>query len=143
MFDLNEIRKNIDATDKEIIRLLEKRIVYSKDVAAHKKDVGKKVYDADRERQNLRVLAEIVDKKDNLTDIRKIFEQIMLDSRKIQYRELEKNGLSMLDPYETFEEVPKKDVKVVYQGVPGAYAYIAMKRFFGEEVDDVSDQTLR
>ena len=143
MFDLNEIRKNIDATDKEIIRLLEKRIGYSKDVAAHKKDVGKKVYDADRENQKLEALAEIVDNKDNLTDIRKIFEQIMLDSRKIQYRELEKNGLSMLDPYETFEEVPKKDVKVVYQGVPGAYAYIAMKRFFGEEVDDVSVITWR
>ncbi len=143
MFDLNEIRKNIDATDREIIRLLERRIGYSKEVAAHKKDVGKKVYDGDRERQKLEGIGNIIEKEDNLADIQKIFEQIMLDSRKIQYRELEKNGMSMLDPYETVDEIPKKDVKVVYQGVPGAYAYIAMKRFFGEEAQELSVRTWR
>ena len=58
-------------------------------------------------------------------------------------RELEKNGMSMLDPYETVDEIPKKDVKVVYQGVPGAYAYIAMKRFFGEEAQELSVRTWR
>ena len=141
MFDLNEIRKNIDATDKEIIKLLEKRIGFSKEVAAHKKDVGKKVYDGDREKQKLEALANDIENPENLPDIRKIFEQIMLDSRKIQYRELEKNGMSMLDPYETFDKVPTKGVNVVYQGVPGAYAYIAMKRFFGSDANEISAPT--
>ena len=82
MFDLNEIRKNIDATDREIISLLEKRIGYSKEVAAYKKDSGKKVYDAGRERQKVERLNDLVEDPDNLADIQKIFEQIMLDSRK-------------------------------------------------------------
>ena len=143
MYNLDEIRKKIDETDKQIITLLEKRIGYSKDVAAHKKDVGKKVFDAERERQKLEGLAETVENPENLADIQKIFSQIMLDSRKIQYRELEKNAVSMLDPYETIDEIPKKDVSVVYQGVPGAYAYIAMKRFFGDEIKECSVKTWR
>ena len=53
MFDLDEIRKNIDATDKEIIKLLERRIGLAREVAAHKKDTGKKVFDAVREQQKL------------------------------------------------------------------------------------------
>ena len=143
MFDLNEIRKNIDATDREIISLLEKRIGYSKEVAAYKKDSGKKVYDAGRERQKVERLNDLVEDPDNLADIQKIFEQIMLDSRKIQYRELEKNGMSMLDPYETLEDIPRKNVSVVYQGVPGAYAYIAMKRFFGDDIREYNKKTWR
>ena len=143
MFDLNEIRKNIDATDREIIALLEKRISLSKEVAAHKKDVGKKVYDGEREKQKLDSIAGIVGDQENASDIRKVFEQIMLDSRKIQYRELEKNGMSMLEPYDTFAEIPKTNVNVVYQGVPGAYAYIAMKRFFGEGAHTFNRSTWR
>lgn len=143
MFDLNEIRKNIDATDREIIKLLERRIGFSKEVAAHKKDVGKKVYDAEREKQKLTSVEKLVEKDENAADIRKVFEQIMLDSRKIQYRELEKNGMSMLDPYDTFEDVPRTGVKVVYQGVEGAYAYIAMKRFFTGDIKAFNTGTWR
>lgn len=143
MFDLNEIREKIDATDKEIIKLLEKRIGYSRDVAAHKKDVGKKVYDGDREKQKLAAIERLVEENENAADIRKVFEQIMLDSRKIQYRELEKNGMSMLDPYETFKDIPRSGVRVVYQGVEGAYAYIAMKRFFTGDTDTFNTATWR
>ena len=143
MFDLNEIRKNIDATDRKIIKLLEQRIGLSKEVAAHKKDVGKKVYDAEREKQKLASVEKLVEADENAADIRKVFEQIMLDSRKIQYREFEKNGMSMLDPYDTFADVPRSGVKVVYQGVEGAYAYIAMKRFFYGDIEAVNTATWR
>ena len=130
MFDLDEIRKNIDATDKEIIKLLERRIGLAREVAAHKKDTGKKVFDAVREQQKLASVETLVEDAENASDIRKIFEQIMLDSRKIQYRELERNGMSMLDPYEEYEDIPRTGVQVAYQGVPGAYAHIAARRFF-------------
>ena len=143
MYDLNEIRNRIDAADKEIIRLLEERIACSKEVAAHKKDSGKRVYDAEREKQKLKTVEELVINKENVPDIIKVFEQIMLDSRKIQYRELEKNGMSMLDPYDTFTDVPRSGVNVVYQGVEGAYAYIAMKRFFSGDVKAFNTVTWR
>ena len=143
MFDLNEIRSRIDSADKEIIRLLEERIACSKEVAAHKRDTGKRVYDSEREQQKLKSVGELVQNKENLPDIRKVFEQIMLDSRKIQYRELEKNGMSMLDPFDTFADVPRGGVNVVYQGVEGAYAYIAMKRFFHGGVNAFNTITWR
>ncbi len=135
MYNLDEIRKNIDATDREIVKLLERRISLAKDVAAYKKDNGKKVFDTVREQEKLAGVQSLAQDEENASDIQKIFEQIMLDSRKIQYRELEKNGMSMLDPYEIFDDIPRSGVKVVYQGVPGAYAHIAARHFFKENDD--------
>ena len=143
MLDLDEIRKKIDAADSEIVRLLEQRIGLAKEVAAYKIGSGKKVYDSVREKEKLARVESLVENTENVADIRKVFEQIMLDSRKIQYRELELNGKSMLDPYETIDDIPRDGVKVVYQGVPGAYAYIAMKRFFKDPSDAHSVNTWR
>ena len=143
MLDLDEIRKKIDAADTEIVRLLEQRIGLAKEVAAYKIGSGKKVYDSVREKEKLARVESLVENTENVADIRKVFEQIMLDSRKIQYRELELNGKSMLDPYETIDDIPRDGVKVVYQGVPGAYAYIAMKRFFKDPSDAHSVNTWR
>lgn len=41
------------------------------------------------------------------------------------------------------DEVDKTNCKVVYQGVPGAYSYIAMKRYFGENVENFHVPTWR
>ena len=43
--DLQEIRKQLDVIDREILQLYEKRMDLSRDVAAYKMSVGKPVYD--------------------------------------------------------------------------------------------------
>ena len=53
MSDLSKIREEIDATDKEIIKLLEKRIGLSKEVAIDKIKTGKKIFDKGREIEKL------------------------------------------------------------------------------------------
>lgn len=125
MSDLNMIRENIDKTDQEIIKLLEKRIGLAKEVADYKLKTGKAVFDPVREAEKLERVRRLVEADENKADIAKIFEQIMQNSRKIQYRQLEENGQSKLDPYEIMDEVRKDGVKVAYQGIEGAYSHIA------------------
>lgn len=67
----------------------------------------------------------------------------MANSRKNQYMLLEKMGQTLREPYEAIDEINKKDCKVVYQGVPGAYSYAAMINFFGKDVDNFNVPTWR
>jgi chorismate mutase/prephenate dehydratase len=61
----------------------------------------------------------------------------------MQYRLLEEHGQTLREPYEAVDEVNKEGCKVVYQGVEGAYAYIAMRQFFGKGVDNFNVPTWR
>lgn len=135
MSDLNVIRENIDKTDREIIKLLEKRIGLAREVADYKLETGKAVFDPEREKDKLYRVKALVEADENKEDIAKIFEQIMQNSRKIQYRQLEENGKSKLDPYEAVDHIETKGSKVVYQGIEGAYSHIATRKFFGFDVD--------
>lgn len=92
MSDLSKIREEIDATDKEIIKLLEKRIGLSKEVAIDKIKTGKKIFDKGREIEKLDSVKNIVSDPANASDIAKLYEQIMSGSRKIQYRFLKKKA---------------------------------------------------
>lgn len=135
MSDLNVIRENIDKTDREIIKLLEKRIGLAREVADYKLETGKAVFDPEREKEKLSRVKSLVEANENKADIAKIFEQIMQNSRKIQYRQLEENGKSKLDPYEAVDYIEVKGGKVVYQGIEGAYSHIAARKFFGVDVN--------
>ena len=49
MISLEEIRKNLDEIDSEIVALYEKRMQLCKEVAEYKIATGKKVFDKERE----------------------------------------------------------------------------------------------
>ena len=49
MIDLNKIRDEIDETDKGIVRLFEKRMELTEEVAKYKIETGKPVFDKERE----------------------------------------------------------------------------------------------
>lgn len=135
MLDLQEIRKEIDAVDSELVKLFEKRMEITTKVAQFKMETGKAVLDREREQAKLEAISGLVTNDANRRGINEIFTQIMAASRKYQYSLLEANGKSTRAPYMAVEELDKKNCKVVYQGVEGAYAYIALKRFFGEDAD--------
>lgn len=136
MIDLDEIRKQIDAIDRQMVELYEERMHLATEVANYKIATGKKVLDAAREVSKLEAIDAMVKDDNNRHGVQELFTQIMAMSRKMQYRLLELNGLTLRQPCEFIDEIEKKNCKVVYQGVPGAYSYIAMKRFFGESVDN-------
>ncbi len=136
MLDLNEIRKNIDVIDRQLVDLFEQRMDLCHQVAEYKIESGKKVLDPVREKQKLQAISKMVKNPENVHAIDDLFGQIMANSRKTQYRLLEETGQTLREPYEAIDAIDKVNCKVVYQGVPGAYAYIAMKNFFGEGVNN-------
>lgn len=143
MLDLQEIRKEIDSVDRELVKLFEKRMELTTSVAKYKIETGKKVLDPQREQQKLEAIAALVSNDMNKHGINEIFTQIMATSRKYQYMLLESMGQTLREDYVALDELPVKGCRVVYQGVPGAYAYIATKRFFGEDVNHYNVKTWR
>lgn len=143
MLDLQEIRKEIDSIDSQLVDLFEKRMALTSNVAKYKIETGKKVLDPEREKQKLEAIAKLVKSEDNKHAINELFTQIMADSRKGQYMLLEAMGQTLREPYEAVDKLPMDNCKVVYQGVAGAYSYIAMKRFFGEDIDNFNVSTFR
>lgn len=143
MLDLQEIRKDIDSVDRQLVELFEKRMQLTTDVAKYKIETGKKVLDPQREQEKLEAISGMVSNEMNKHGINEIFTHIMATSRKYQYMLLESMGQTLREDYKATEEIDKKNCKVVYQGVPGAYSYIAMKRFFGDEVDNYNVKTFR
>lgn len=143
MLDLQEIRNEIDCVDRELVKLFEKRMELTTNVAKYKIETGKKVLDPEREQQKLAAIEQLVSNEMNKRSINEIFTQIMANSRKYQYMLLESMGQTLREDYEVLDELPVKGCRVVYQGVPGAYAYIAVKRFFGEDVDNYNVKTWR
>ena len=141
MLDLGEIRGNIDTIDKQLVELFEERMRLTSQVAQYKIQTGKKVLDPQRERQKLDDIQTMVKCEDNKHAIVDLFSQIMANSRKGQYMLLEKMGQTLREPYEAVDEIKKDNVKVVYQGVAGAYSYAAMMQYFGKDVDNFNVPT--
>ena len=48
---------------------------------------------------------------------------------------MEDNANTAREDYDEMNEIDKEHAKVVYQGVEGAYSFLAMKQYFGENVD--------
>ena len=57
--DLQEIRKELDVIDRQIVDLYEKRMKLCGDVAEYKISVGKPVYDGEREKQKLEAVRQM------------------------------------------------------------------------------------
>lgn len=143
MLDLGDIREKIDTIDRQLVDLFEERMALCRDVAEYKIETGKKVLDPEREKAKLEAIAAMVSNPDNAYAVKDLFAQIMSNSRKMQYRMLEQTSGTLRAPYEAVESVEKNNCTVVYQGVPGAYSYIAMKRYFGENVNNFATATWR
>ena len=82
--DLELIRHEIDAVDRELVALLEKRMTLVNQVAAYKQATGKAVLDCQREKQVLETIArQVVDKRFENSMIN-TFSDIMKHSRAYQ-----------------------------------------------------------
>lgn len=133
MKDLSEIRLEIDAVDKEILRLYEERLKLAEDVAEYKIANGKKVYDKEREIAKLDALSSQAEGDFAKQGVRELFEQIMSTSRKKQYQILSKHGLLSEIDFTPIDKPDYSQSRICYQGVEGAYSQQAMLSFFGDQ----------
>ena len=132
--DLSEIRTQIDEVDHNIIELYEKRMKLCTDVAKYKIETGKPILDRERELAKIEKAKSYVEDAFDKEAVADLFRQIMSSSRKLQYRFMEDNSNTRREPYDEFDALDKS-AKIVYQGVEGAYSFLAMKQFFGDDVD--------
>ena len=132
MSDLLEIRNRIDAIDGQILDLFKERMSCAAEVAEYKRDTGKPVYDAARERDNIQRAADRAGA--GLEHYAAVLESLLMEaSRDAQYRRLGKSSaaattvaaaLASQPPY-----VPERAF-VACQGVEGAYQQLAVDRLF-------------
>ena len=135
MTDLLVLRDEIDRIDRQMVELFEKRMEICGEVAEYKINTGEKVLDREREISKLQVLGDLAHSDFNRHGVTELFQQVMAMSRKLQYQLLEQNGVKGRLDFTCVDEIDKKDVRVVYQGLEGAYAHQAALEYFGENVN--------
>lgn len=134
MKDLLELRKEIDRIDRQMVELFEERMDVCQQVAEYKIQAATKVLDRKREQEKLEAVKALAHNEFNAHGVQELFQQIMAKSRKLQYQLLEAHGAKGRFPFVMVDEIDRKDVRVVYQGVEGAYSHQAMQEYFGEDV---------
>lgn len=80
---LSEIRREIDTIDDSLIKLLENRMIYANEVAQYKKNNGLPVNIPERENDIIQKVKNAV-KEEYFENIKKIYIEIMAQSKKIQ-----------------------------------------------------------
>lgn len=133
--DLSAIRNQLDEIDSSIIELFEKRMKLCGEVAEFKIATGKPVFDREREQQKIRSVRELAHGEFNQRAAEELFSQLMTISRRFQYQILEQNGKPVEIGFQPVDGLKMKDVRVVYQGVEGAYSHAATLQYFGSDVD--------
>ena len=133
--DLLECRNKLDVIDKQIVKLFEERMDICGKVAETKIATGKAVYDAEREKQKLEAVSAMAGSDFNQIAVRELFSQMMSISRKYQYSILAEHGRAMKLGFERLDQLPMEGVRVVHQGVEGAYSHAAAIQYFGRNAE--------
>lgn len=141
--DLLKLREQIDEIDAQMVELYEKRMDICRQVAEHKIETGKKVFDKAREEEKLRKVKSLTHNEFNCLGIEELFEQIMSMSRKLQYRLLSEHGSIGRLPFIGVDCLDSGKARVVFQGAEGAYSQAAMMQYFGDKVNSFHVDTFR
>ena len=132
MLDLNELRQEINDTDREIVELFKKRMAIATSVAEYKKEHGLPVLDAARERALLEKISEMAGEElggyartlyHTMMDVSKAYQHARLNPESGVYNEI-------LDSLDTTPNMFPNRARVACQGVEGAYSQIATEKLF-------------
>ncbi len=86
--DLQEIRRRIDDVDAKILALFAERVELVLEVGRYKRERNLAVYDPDRERKVLERLTELAPAGLSPQVIRRVFERIIDESRRIEQHDV-------------------------------------------------------
>ena len=82
--DLEALRRDIDAVDQQILKLLHARVRLVMQVGEYKRERGIPVYDPARERQLLERLSRAAEPPLDADTVRRVFERLVDESRRIE-----------------------------------------------------------
>ncbi|MCI8698201.1 MAG: bifunctional chorismate mutase/prephenate dehydratase [Oscillospiraceae bacterium] len=135
MDELQDLRREIDAIDRELVELFRRRMDVTARVGAYKRSRGVPVLDQERERQVLQNKGELAGEALRPAVIT-LYQTIMALSRR-QQRDLmgqgaDNPGVLRWREAQLNARSPVAAPRVVYQGEPGAYSEQAALDLFGE-----------
>ena len=135
MDELQDLRREIDAIDRELVELFRRRMDVTARVGAYKRSRGVPVLDQERERQVLQNKGELAGEALRPAVIT-LYQTIMALSRR-QQRDLmgqgaDNPGVLRWREAQDSARRPVAAPRVVYQGEPGAYSEQAALDLFGE-----------
>ncbi len=132
MADLEELRKQIDEIDGQILDLFKRRMACASDIAQYKREQGLPVLDRAREREKIaRVAADAPEELREYATV--LFSLLMEVSRASQHRALDTTSTVVDDIAKAMENTPDlfpPQAFVACQGVEGAYSQIAADKLF-------------
>lgn len=130
--DLSHYREQIDQIDDELIRLFAQRMETAAQIAACKREMGKSVMDATREREKLADIMEKTPEKFREYAV-SLYSLIFELSRSYQHRILDTGTQltqQIMDAIEHTDPLFPQNAIVACQGVEGAYSQLACEKLF-------------
>lgn len=132
METMDVLVERLDEIDAQMTALYEERMHVCEQVADYKIKNGLKIFDKTKEKAKLKSVVEKGSTEFNRKGIKELYEQLMAMSRKLQYQKLMEAGALGRLPFIGFDELRMQGIRVVFQGVEGAYSEAAMQRYFGK-----------
>lgn len=130
--ELNDIRKEIDSVDAQLVELFKKRMQLSAEVAEYKKINNMPILDSSRERALLAKISEISGKEFEEYS-RTLYSTILDLSRSYQHKILGHTSNLCEKIENAVSNTPKifpEQASVACQGVEGAYSQLAAEKLF-------------
>ena len=128
--ELQELRKEIDRIDKQIVNLIDERMKVSVRVGETKKKYNAPIFDPKREKEVIAKKIELLENKELSSLITTVYNDIMYTSKQLQKHLIDES--SEADNKFDNKEKIKYDETIVYQGREGGNGYEAALKFFGE-----------
>ena len=133
MIEVMEIKKRLDEVDRQIVALFEERMSIEAKIAEYKYEVGKPILDKESETEKIHAMQQLATSEFHKKAIAELFHQLLSLSRKYQYTLQKDTGKEAYKQFEMVNSLPmSSDMKIVYQGVPGAYSEQCVCQYFGE-----------
>ncbi len=129
--ELQELRKEIDSIDKQIVSLIDERMKISVKVGETKKKYNAPIFDPKREKEVIANKIQLLENKDLSSLITTIYNDIMYTSKQLQ-KHLIDEDINNKEENDDKEKI-KYGEKIVYQGREGGNGHEAALKFFGED----------
>ena len=132
--NVDQKMKELGSLDERIAMMLRQRFALAEEISREKIAAGDKVFDRSAEAEQITHLSSEGYGEFEQAALKELFTQIQSIGRKKQYQLLREYGAAGRLPFIMVDDIDKKDVRVVFQGVEGAYSHAAMCTYFGNDV---------
>ena len=123
---LGDYRTEIDKIDKEMTKLLEKRMNISKSISKYNMEHDMQIFHPEREKIVIEKNKGYLENKEYGDLVESYYDNLMYLSRLVQQKEIYSENNIYTKPYKNDRE----NLVVGYQGVPGSFGNEAMLKYF-------------